>query len=190
MTRYELGVGQAWYVSARTDASRPPGLLAAACGSAGLAVPVGPADPDHWSERPGGRPTDGQGAEVRRAHQSRGQQRGDHSRHLPRYRPRWGGHGDPGRELFLIEIAGDGPGLSGGDGNRTTPAKHASVLMNRSIFLRTAGAFHLAARGPPRGQRDVRAVAPREHQSSLRDVQQVISLGYEHNAGNIFDSLR
>jgi hypothetical protein len=35
-------------VSACTDAPTTAGLLAAACESAGLAVPVGPADPDHW----------------------------------------------------------------------------------------------------------------------------------------------
>ena len=37
VTRYELGEGQAWYVSACTDAATTAALLAAACESAGLA---------------------------------------------------------------------------------------------------------------------------------------------------------
>jgi beta-galactosidase len=36
VTRHELGAGQAWYVSARTDAATTARLLAAACGSAGV----------------------------------------------------------------------------------------------------------------------------------------------------------
>jgi len=38
VTRHELGAGQAWYVSARTDAATNARLLAAVCGSAGLAT--------------------------------------------------------------------------------------------------------------------------------------------------------
>jgi beta-galactosidase len=41
VTRYELGGGQAWYVSARTDAATTAAVLAAACESAGLASPAG-----------------------------------------------------------------------------------------------------------------------------------------------------
>jgi beta-galactosidase len=50
VTRYELGAGQAWYVSACTNAPTTAGLLAAACESAGLTAPAdaGPADPGHW----------------------------------------------------------------------------------------------------------------------------------------------
>jgi beta-galactosidase len=36
VTRHELGAGQAWYISARTDAATTARLLAAACESAGL----------------------------------------------------------------------------------------------------------------------------------------------------------
>jgi beta-galactosidase len=38
VTRHELGAGQAWYVSARTDAATTARLLAAACGAAGIAT--------------------------------------------------------------------------------------------------------------------------------------------------------
>ena len=38
VTRHELGAGQAWYVSARTDAATTARLLAAVSGSAGLAT--------------------------------------------------------------------------------------------------------------------------------------------------------
>jgi beta-galactosidase len=38
VTRHELGAGQAWYVSARTDAATTARLLAAACGSAGIST--------------------------------------------------------------------------------------------------------------------------------------------------------
>jgi beta-galactosidase len=41
VTRYELGKGQAWYVSARTDATATAALLAAVCESAGLTGPAG-----------------------------------------------------------------------------------------------------------------------------------------------------
>jgi beta-galactosidase len=46
VTRYELGDGQAWYVSARTDATATAALLAAACESAGL---TGPAALTGWA---------------------------------------------------------------------------------------------------------------------------------------------
>jgi beta-galactosidase len=45
VTRYELGDGQAWYVSARTDAATTAALLAAACESAGVTPPGTPAAP-------------------------------------------------------------------------------------------------------------------------------------------------
>jgi beta-galactosidase len=48
VTRYELGAGQAWYVSACTDAATTASLLAAACEPAGLAASAGPAGPGHW----------------------------------------------------------------------------------------------------------------------------------------------
>ncbi|HZR52548.1 MAG TPA: beta-galactosidase [Streptosporangiaceae bacterium] len=38
ITRYELGAGQAWYISARPDAATTARLLAAACEAAGLAT--------------------------------------------------------------------------------------------------------------------------------------------------------
>jgi beta-galactosidase len=50
VTRYELGDGQAWYVSARTDAATTAAVLAAVCESAGLTGPAGiaPADGGGW----------------------------------------------------------------------------------------------------------------------------------------------
>jgi len=48
VTRYELGRGQAWYVSARTDATATAALLAAACESAGITAAARPADGGDW----------------------------------------------------------------------------------------------------------------------------------------------
>jgi len=50
VTRHELGDGQAWYVSARTDAGTTAALLAAACESAGITGPggAGPAVGGRW----------------------------------------------------------------------------------------------------------------------------------------------
>jgi len=42
VTRYDLGEGHAWYVSARTDAATTAAVLAAACESASLAPPARP----------------------------------------------------------------------------------------------------------------------------------------------------
>jgi beta-galactosidase len=46
VTRYDLGDGQAWYVSARTDAATTAALLAAACESAGLTTGLGETGPE------------------------------------------------------------------------------------------------------------------------------------------------
>jgi beta-galactosidase len=43
VTRHELGDGQAWYVSAGTDAATTAALLAAACAAAGITAPASPA---------------------------------------------------------------------------------------------------------------------------------------------------
>jgi beta-galactosidase len=48
ITRYDLGEGRSWYVSARTDAPTTAAVLAAACGSAGLNPPASPAQPGAW----------------------------------------------------------------------------------------------------------------------------------------------
>jgi beta-galactosidase len=48
VTRYELGEGRAWYVSARTDAPATAAVLDAACDSAGLTPPAKPAGPGAW----------------------------------------------------------------------------------------------------------------------------------------------
>ncbi len=48
VTRYELGDGQAWYVSARTDAETSAGILAAVCAAARVAAPADPAEGEGW----------------------------------------------------------------------------------------------------------------------------------------------
>jgi len=60
VTRHELGHGQAWYVSARTDADATAALLAAACESAGLAaVDTGISPTTGTSTGAAGRPAGG-----------------------------------------------------------------------------------------------------------------------------------
>jgi beta-galactosidase len=48
ITRYDLGEGRSWYVSARTDAPTTAAVFAAACASAGLNPPAAPVQPDGW----------------------------------------------------------------------------------------------------------------------------------------------
>jgi beta-galactosidase len=48
ITRYDLGEGRAWYVSARTDAPTTAAVFAAACASAGLNPPAAPVQPGAW----------------------------------------------------------------------------------------------------------------------------------------------
>jgi beta-galactosidase len=48
ITRYDLGEGRSWYVSARTDAPTTAAVFAAACASAGLNPPAAPVQPGAW----------------------------------------------------------------------------------------------------------------------------------------------
>ena len=48
VTRYGLGEGHAWYVSARTDAAATAAILAAACACAGLAAPGHQVESGPW----------------------------------------------------------------------------------------------------------------------------------------------
>jgi hypothetical protein len=65
VTRFELGQGRAWYISAQTDAATTAALLAAACESAGVRAPgiatdgVTAGDPTAGSVTAGGSTTDG-----------------------------------------------------------------------------------------------------------------------------------
>jgi beta-galactosidase len=67
VTRYELGDGQAWYVSARTDAATTAALLSATCEAAGITAPARPAEPAARPAEPAAHPA---GSAARPANRS------------------------------------------------------------------------------------------------------------------------